>query len=61
MPVEKMKNPCTGCTRTNDRVNCTHYSTCMSYRFWINWNWSVFRGYLRRHTVPTADEKRAEA
>lgn len=52
MPVVKMKNPCIGCPRTDDRENCTSYRTCADYRFWINWNWAVFRGYLRRHTTP---------
>lgn len=61
MPVVRMKSPCPGCTRTTDTVNCTHYRTCKDYRLWINWNWAVFRGYLRRHTTPNKSVKRAEA
>ena len=48
MAVTRMKNPCEGCKRQKDPDNCSRYITCADYRFWINWNWKMFRGYPMR-------------
>lgn len=46
--VTRMKNPCEGCNRQKDPDNCQNYRKCNDYRFWINWNWAMFRGYPKR-------------
>lgn len=48
MAVTRMKNPCEGCKRQKDPDNCQNYRKCNDYRFWINWNWAMFRGYPKR-------------
>ena len=48
MTVTKMKNPCEGCKRVKNTATCTGYKGCSDYRFWINWNWAMFRGYPKR-------------
>lgn len=48
MAVTRMKNPCEGCNRVKNPATCTGYKGCSDYRFWINWNWKMFRGYPMR-------------
>jgi hypothetical protein len=51
-----MKNPCEGCKRVSDTDHCTGYKKCAKYRFWLNWNWAMFRGYPKRMALKKEEQ-----
>lgn len=43
-----IENPCDKCPKLDKQGNCKSWRSCCNYRFWLNYNWKLFRGYPER-------------
>lgn len=40
-------NPCEGCSKNKDG-DCSYWSKCGDYRYWLNYNWKMARTNTRK-------------